>query len=461
MASNTDNFMNVAVAGSQTTLAAPGKSIGAGSINITSASGWPTTTGIIVALRRVDSNGNYVSGTYTEWAGVLAGTTITLNTTPLYGTDQTYAADGLTQVYIPVSASLWNRLVTGLLADHFENGGHGTLHDTNGNAILDLISAASAVNNLLIKNGATGKPAELDVEGGDTNINLLQTPKGSGSVIPKLASPQGYLINGQISVSVASNNLTVAIKTLDNNTPSATNPVYIRIGNTVRSITAALSLTLNAGTNYFSKGADIFATNESDYFVYLVWNTNQTAVQLAISSTPGAVFYSDFSTTNTAWNYFAGSSGSAPASTDQAEVIGRFGAILGASASYNWSLPGTLVQINYPIFETRVFSYTNGSSGGGTFFYQQVRNKKMVWGNCADQTIGGAAPASASVSVAMPAGFLSTTQKVMASGSHVNNAAVFAYVQANSYSTSSVALTFFMTVGTAGVFNAALEVTGT
>jgi hypothetical protein len=40
-------------------------------------------------------------------------------------------------------------------------------------------------------------------------------------------SPEGFLINGKIAVSVAANDLTVAIKGLDGNDPSASNPVYI------------------------------------------------------------------------------------------------------------------------------------------------------------------------------------------------------------------------------------------
>ena len=179
-AANTDNFMQVAVAGSETTLTAPGKAVGASSVNLTSGSGWPTGTGIIFALRRVDSNGNYVAGTYTEWAGVLSGTTITLNTTPLYGTDQTYAADGLTQAYIPVSASLWNRLVNTLLGDHFQNGGHSNLHDTNGNVILALAAVASAVNDIQASNNITGKNPAFTAAGSDSDIGIDTISKGNG-----------------------------------------------------------------------------------------------------------------------------------------------------------------------------------------------------------------------------------------------------------------------------------------
>jgi hypothetical protein len=52
--------------------------------------------------------------------------------------------------------------------------------------------------------------------------------------------------NGKISVTVAADNLTVAIKTLAGTDPSLSTPVYIRIGDTIRTITSALSVTVNA-----------------------------------------------------------------------------------------------------------------------------------------------------------------------------------------------------------------------
>lgn len=181
-ASNTDNFMQVAQAGTETTLTAPGKAIGAGSVNLTNVgTGWPTATGIVMALRRVDANGNYVAGTYTEWAGVQSGGVVTLNTTPLYGSDQVYAADGLTQAFIPVSYNAWNRLINTLLADHSQNGGHGTLHDLNSNVILKLNPISSAVNDIVIQNAATGNTPLIQSEGSDSNVGLHISGKGTSS----------------------------------------------------------------------------------------------------------------------------------------------------------------------------------------------------------------------------------------------------------------------------------------
>jgi len=49
--------------------------------------------------------------------------------------------------------------------------------------ILKLDSIASAVNNLKISNSATGSDVDIAAEGTDTNIDISLTPKGSGTVV--------------------------------------------------------------------------------------------------------------------------------------------------------------------------------------------------------------------------------------------------------------------------------------
>jgi hypothetical protein len=122
----TDNFQLVANEGAITTLASPGKALGATSINIASAAGWPTTTGFTFAIRVVTAAGIEVSGTYTEWIGTLSGTTISMGAgpSPVYGSDQVYAAGSTTQVFIPVSSYSHNLLMTALLQQHNQAGGH-------------------------------------------------------------------------------------------------------------------------------------------------------------------------------------------------------------------------------------------------------------------------------------------------------------------------------------------------
>jgi len=88
------------------------------------------------------------------------------------------------------------------------------------------------------------------------NFNILALLAGA---------PQGTMFNGKISVTDAAG-ITVAIKTLAGTDPSATDPVYVRIGDTVRTISTALSFALADGTNWMNAGSAELATNEIDYF---------------------------------------------------------------------------------------------------------------------------------------------------------------------------------------------------
>lgn len=196
-----------------------------------------------------------------------------------------------------------------------------------------------------------------------TDPDKMVTPLGLSKFhIP----PEGFLYNGKIVPSVASNNLTVAIKGLDGNDPSATNPVYVRIGDTVKSITSALSVTKNAGTNWFNAGATELATKEIDYFVYLGYNATDGVV-IGFSRIPFAGEYSDFSTTSTNEKYCAISTITNAVAGDDYQNIGRFGATLSAGAGYTWSVP-TFTNINLiqkAIYETRWLNYAPNMTGSG------------------------------------------------------------------------------------------------
>ncbi len=169
-----------------------------------------------------------------------------------------------------------------------------------------------------------------------------------------LRSPQGFLLNGKISPTVASNNLTVAIKTMAGTDPSAADPVYVRIGDTVRSITAALSVTKNAATNWFNSGGAELATKEIDYFVYLGYNATDGVV-VGFSRIPNVQQYDGFSVTTTDEKYCAISTITTAAAGDDYELIGRFAATLSAGAGYTWTVPTytTVNLIQRSIYETR------------------------------------------------------------------------------------------------------------
>jgi hypothetical protein len=208
-------------------------------------------------------------------------------------------------------------------------------------AELNLNDGATAGTSVASKTLALGASKNTDILVIDNAINFN--------------APQGFLVNGVITTSVATNDLTVEIKTIGGGDPSASDPVYVRIGDSVRSITSALSITLTDGTDYFNSGSPELATEEVDYFVYLGWNAGNTAVRLGFARVPNGITYSDFSGTSTDENYLA-TSGTLDAS-DEVENVGRFNAILSASAAHNWSLPGTSIVINRPTFETRQLEY--------------------------------------------------------------------------------------------------------
>ena len=174
-----------------------------------------------------------------------------------------------------------------------------------------------------------------------------------GTTVIPVNAPRGFLINGKITVTDSGSGLVVAVKGLDGNDPSATNPVYCRIGDTVRSITSALSRTLADGTNWFNAGSTELRTKEIDYFTYLVYDSNSSSVGLGFARVPYGNLVSDFSATTTAETHLAGYADFT--TTDEVEVIGRFAAILSAPAGYTWSVP-TFTAINLiqkPIYETR------------------------------------------------------------------------------------------------------------
>ncbi|MGA1047901.1 MAG: hypothetical protein ACO3UU_07810, partial [Minisyncoccia bacterium] len=174
------------------------------------------------------------------------------------------------------------------------------------------------------------KLAEVTVGAGVTSITNanITDKRRSVFVMPTGARNQG-LINGKIVPSVASNNLTLAIKTLADTDPSATNPVGIWIGNTLRWITSALSTSFNAGFNAFNSGSSELATKEIDYFVYIGRLTSSGNLELGFARIPYARLGSDFSTSGANERYARfGLSATSPADFSEVVNIGRFAATL-------------------------------------------------------------------------------------------------------------------------------------
>lgn len=176
-----------------------------------------------------------------------------------------------------------------------------------------------------------------------------------------LANGEGVIKNGKIVRTVASNNITVAIKTLAGSDPSALDPVKVVINGAERSITSALSVTINAGTSTFKAGSAQHANQILYLTVHLGWRASDSSVFIGVARAFGRS-YADFSSTATNDDYLA-YSGSAPASTDKIVNIGAVTAANSGSASYNWSIPATDEVINYPIAETPWMIWNPGWGG--------------------------------------------------------------------------------------------------
>jgi hypothetical protein len=252
--------------------------------------------------------------------------------------------------------------------------------------------AGATVSDILVDDHINGIADKFLIEHSDSGghgVLNLTTPTLTNPTITNgtfsFNAPQGYLINGRIITSVSSNNLTVALKTLSGDDPSASNPVYCRIGDAVRSITSALSVTKSAGTNWFNCGAEMHATYEVDYFVYLGYNATDGVV-IGFSRLAHCRLYGDFSASPTDERYCAISTITNATSTDNYELVGRFNAVLSASPSYNWSIPATSIVINRPIFETRSLTFLpslyGGTVAGTTTWTSRLASYKIVQQNC-------------------------------------------------------------------------------
>jgi len=175
--------------------------------------------------------------------------------------------------------------------------------------------------------------------------------------------PVGVMLNGKLSVTVSASDLIVAIKTLAGSDPTAEQPVRVNIGGTVRTISAATSITLADATNWFGSGGSMFATIAQEYFAYAVWDSNSSIVAVSIGRSPRFRLVSDASSTNTNFLYLGNYANFT--STDEVCVIGKFAATLSASAAYTWTVP-TFTNANLiqePIFETGILTYAPTLTG--------------------------------------------------------------------------------------------------
>jgi hypothetical protein len=169
----------------------------------------------------------------------------------------------------------------------------------------------------------------------------------------------------KITPTVASNDLIVTLTHADGTTPSASRPLWVKIGSTWRPIVASTSITIADGVNWFNAGSVELGTQLVGYFPYLVWDSNSSVVALTLARIPYARLVSDFSATTTnekhCFNYANFTT------TDEVVNIGYFEATLSlAGTSHLWTVPtftnANLIQT--PIDSTRLLTLTVSTAAG-------------------------------------------------------------------------------------------------
>lgn len=194
-ASATDRLQQVGLS-TATTLSAPGYTTGGTGITVGSTTNWPTATGVTFAIDTVTIvNGVEVqdAGSYNEYVGTVAtGTTVTNVSWADGNGDRNYSAGSTTRVYIPVSKTRENRIVTWGLVNHDQVGNHKDLTGSNSKTVLGLTDGASTVNNLRVTAAATTVSPTLTAEGTDSNVDVTISPKGTGVVRVDGSVPRSF-----------------------------------------------------------------------------------------------------------------------------------------------------------------------------------------------------------------------------------------------------------------------------
>jgi hypothetical protein len=194
-----------------------------------------------------------------------------------------------TLVGLATTNTLTNKTLT---APKIANGGF--IADANGNEQIKFTTTASAVNELTVTNSATGNRPDLSVTGGDTNIGLSVTTKGTGLILFNDAAynAEGTLTDGAtVAWDVGSSpvaKLTLGgNRTLSAPTNGATGQ-FISIA-VIQDATGSRTLTWNSAYEFTADTAPTLTTtvSKADLFVFryngTVWHEMGRNLNLSIT----------------------------------------------------------------------------------------------------------------------------------------------------------------------------------
>jgi hypothetical protein len=233
-------------------------------------------------------------------------------------------------------------------------------------------SKAISSGEILVK--ATG--AEVTTGTDDAKFATAKALADAGNVLTtkvqtltnkSIYLPDGQGLNYTLAASIASSNLAIALKTFAGTDPSATDVAIFSIGATMLSVSAALSVAVNAAMgDIFAWDAGKIQANDAQLFVYLI-NNNGTP-QIGVSPCPTLLsvatnYYDAGGQTGAAGHKNIVMSGTRNA-TNSCRVIGRIN--VSQADNNNWQAPTASLTINSPIFETDWLNYVSTYTGYST-----------------------------------------------------------------------------------------------
>jgi len=151
-------------------------------VPLASATNLATDTAVTVVIDRVDANGTATPSAEETVVGVVSGSNLVSCIRGVEGTAQAHDAGAVVEVL--VTADGYNDVIDHLLVEHTQLGAHKPTQivDTNGNEVVKFGATASAVNEITITNKDTASSPVISATGGDDNVGIVLTPKGTGKV---------------------------------------------------------------------------------------------------------------------------------------------------------------------------------------------------------------------------------------------------------------------------------------
>ena len=166
--------------------------------------------------------------------------------------------------------------------------------DDSGNEYIKFVKTASAVNEISITNSATGNSPDLSVTGGDTNIGLSITTKGTGLIkfndgayFPEATLTDGATITWDVSTQPVAKVTLGGARTLSAPTNGLTGQ-FVSLA-VIQDGTGSRTLTWNSAYEFTGDSAPTLTTtiNKADLFVFkyngTVWHEVGRNLNLSIS----------------------------------------------------------------------------------------------------------------------------------------------------------------------------------